>query len=292
MQPTATVTPEHPDLALPDQLPDHMQLPDKDGSITINFQENPQSNLLTGSLIPHLSKLYPDGQYCIGHDCGIYYRHTQPPLDGCKAPDWFFVPGVPPMLNGQFRRSYVLWQEVVRPLLIIEYVSGDGRDERDTTPYRGKFWVYEQGIGAPYYAIFDGPRDSVELLELKAGRYRQVVPNDAGRLPIPPLGVELGIWYGTYRGMDLPWLRFWDAATRFLLSSEDEQAAAERHRAEAERHRAEAEHRRAETAESLLDDTRKRLEQESEARKANGSCAAHLAERLRSMGIDPDMPAP
>ena len=278
MQPTATVTPDPPDIALPDQLPDHMQLPDKDGSIVINFQENPQSNLLTGSLIPHLSKLYPDGQYCIGHDCGIYYRYTQPPLDGCKAPDWFFVPGVPPMLNGQFRRSYVLWQEVVRPLLIIEYVSGDGRDERDTTPYRGKFWVYEQGIGAPYYAIFDGPRDSVELFELEAGRYRQVVPNDAGRLPIPPLGVELGIWYGTYRGMDLPWLRFWDAATRFLLSSEDEQAAAER--------------RRAETAESLLHDTRKRLEQECERAESERQRAAQLAERLRSVGIDPDTPAP
>jgi Uma2 family endonuclease len=256
------------------ELPDHTQLPDKDGSIVTNFQEHPQSNLLTECLLPRLREVYPDGQFCIGCDSGIYWRHTKEPLEGCKAPDWFLVPGVPPMLDGQFRRSYVLWQEAVRPLVVIEYASGDGSEEHDTTPYKGKFWVYERAIGAAYYAIFEGEKSSVELFKLVDGRYSQVQPNPAGRLPLPPLRVELGIWHGTYRGMDLPWLRVWDADTGKLLTLAEELA--------------EAEKKRAESAESLLDDFRRQVEEESERAEKERRRAEQLAEKLRAHGIDPD----
>ena len=73
-------------------LPDHTQLPDRDGSIVNNYQENPQSSLLSDCLRPRLHEVYPDGQFSIGCDSGIYYHHTQPPLAGCKAPDWLLVP--------------------------------------------------------------------------------------------------------------------------------------------------------------------------------------------------------
>src|SRR6185437_3695326 len=95
----------------PSSLPDHTQLPDTDGSIVENLQEHPQSILLTDSLYPVLQRLYPDGQFAIGQNSGIYWRHTDPPLRGCLAPDWYVVPGVPQTLEGQIRRSYVLWQE-------------------------------------------------------------------------------------------------------------------------------------------------------------------------------------
>jgi Uma2 family endonuclease len=124
------------------RLPDHTQLPDTDGSIVLNFQEHPQAMLLSDTIEPVLKRLYPDGQYAIGQDSGIYWRFTDPPLDGCKAPDWFFIPDVPPLLDGQVRRSYVMWQEAVTPVLLIEFVSGDGSEERDTTPLNGKVWVY------------------------------------------------------------------------------------------------------------------------------------------------------
>jgi Uma2 family endonuclease len=251
----------------PAVLPDHTQLPCTDGLPVNNFQEHPQSNLLTSSILPRLREIYPDGQFCIGEDCGIYWRHAREPLDGCKAPDWFLVPGVPPMLDGQLRRSYVLWQEVLRPLIVIEYVSGNGSEERDTTPFRGKWWVYEQAIAATYYAIYEVERSTVELYHLAGGRYRPVTATVAGRLPVTELGVELGIWPGIYRGMDLPWLRVWDASTAQLLPSEEERAEAERQRAESERQRAEAERQRAE---------------------AERQRAIRLAEKLRSLGIDPD----
>src|SRR5262249_44622978 len=85
------------------RLPDHTQLPETDGSIVQNFQEPPQSILLTDSIRPVLDRLHPDGQYALGQDCGIYFRHTDPPRLGCKAPDWFYVPDVPPLLDGQVR---------------------------------------------------------------------------------------------------------------------------------------------------------------------------------------------
>ncbi|MFM7363826.1 MAG: Uma2 family endonuclease, partial [Cuspidothrix sp.] len=114
-------------------LPDHTQLPESDGTFVKNWQEHPQSILLTESITPVLQKRHPDGQYCIGQDLGIYWRITDPPERGAEAPDWFYVPNVPLLLNGQFRRSYVLWQEYISPLIALEFVSGNGAEERDKT---------------------------------------------------------------------------------------------------------------------------------------------------------------
>ncbi len=130
-------------------LPDHTQLPESDGRFVFakrlpwsqNFQEHPQSILLTSSITPVLDALHPDRKYAIGQDCGIYWRLTEPPERGAEAPDWFYVPNVPPLLNGERRRSYVLWKEIVSPLIAIsyeegyanEFTSGDGTEERDRT---------------------------------------------------------------------------------------------------------------------------------------------------------------
>jgi Uma2 family endonuclease len=270
MQPPTTlapdepaVPPDHTQLPCEDGLtadpfppppgPDHKQLPDEDGTFVHNFQEHPQSTLLTGCLLPRLHELRPDGQFCIGCDSGIFWRTTQPPLEGCKAPDWFLVLGVPPLLDGEFRRSYVLWREGVRPLLVIEYVSGDGNEEHDATPFTGKFWVYEQGIAAPFYVIFDAARASVEVYRLGGGRYHRLPANPAGRFPVDSLGVELGLWEGEYQQMPTRWLRAWDAATGRLLPTEEERAEAAEERAEAAEER-----------------------------------AAKLAEKLRALGVDPE----
>ncbi|NMG58607.1 Uma2 family endonuclease, partial [Geitlerinema sp. P-1104] len=98
-------------------LPDHTQLPDSDGTFVKNFQEHPQSIVLTDSLQSILERLHPDQHYAIGQDCGIYWRITDPPERGAECPDWFYVPNVPPTLEGQMRRSYVLWQEWIPPLI-------------------------------------------------------------------------------------------------------------------------------------------------------------------------------
>ncbi|MFQ5616138.1 MAG: Uma2 family endonuclease, partial [Anaerolineales bacterium] len=43
-------------------LPDHTQLPEEDGTFVKNFQEHPQSLLLTDSIRPVLDERHPDGR--------------------------------------------------------------------------------------------------------------------------------------------------------------------------------------------------------------------------------------
>ncbi|MBP0017238.1 MAG: Uma2 family endonuclease [Cyanobacteria bacterium SBLK] len=261
-------------------LPDHTQLPCEDGSFVKNFQEHPQSILLTDSIIPVLDRLHPDRQYCIGQDSGIYWRRTDPPLKGAEAPDWFYVPNVPPTLDGQMRRSYVLWQEVIPPQIVLEFVSGNGEEERDRTPWEGKFWVYETVIRPAYYGIYEVRRGRVEVYQLLRGRYEAIAPNERDRFPIDDLGVELGLWRGRYQNVELPWLRWWDREGNLLLTGE-ERAEQERQRAEQERQRAEQERQRADLAEV-------ELQQERQEKERATSELERLRELLKTANIDPD----
>ena len=256
-----------------------------------SLPEQPQRALLTGCLTPRLEELHPDGQYLSGEDCGISWRQTNPPTDGCKSPDWFYVPDAPPLLDGHERRSYVLWEEGLRPLIAVEFVTGDGREEHDDTPFAGKYWVYERGIGVPFYAIFDGPREAVELYALWHGRYEPVPANPAGRYPVEPLGVELGLWRGVHRGEQGTWLRVWDAESGKMLPSTEERAEdaawvaevlrrelyGETGRAEIERERADLAEKRAELAERRAEVLEGRLDK--------------LQDLLRALGVSPDAPA-
>ncbi|MFN6559775.1 MAG: Uma2 family endonuclease [Nostoc sp. ChiSLP01] len=252
------------DIAIPPQFPDHTQLPESDGTFVKNFQEHPQTIILTDSFAQVLQRLHPDGQYCIGQDCGIYWRETEPPEKGAVAPDWFYVPGVPPRLDGKNRRSYVLWREYIPPLIAIELASGNGDEEQDATPLPlvgsregvkpGKFWVYERVIRIPYYAIYEISNDKLEVYHLVDFSYHKMQPNERGHYPIPPLGVELGLWQGSYlNNPEQIWLRWWDLEGNLLLLGQEE---------------AELQRQRVQQAEQK---------------------AAQLAERLRAMGIDPDL---
>ncbi|MGF1676121.1 MAG: Uma2 family endonuclease [Rivularia sp. (in: cyanobacteria)] len=234
-------------------FPDHTQLPESDGTFVKNFQEHPQSILLTDSIQPILQQRHPDGQYCIGQDSGIYWRITDPPERGAEAPDWFYVPNVPPTLDGQIRRSYVLWREHIAPLIALEFVSGNGEEERDKTPWMGKFWIYEQVIRPAFYGIYEVKKASIEVYHLIEGQYQLLAANERGHFSIAPLGVELGIWQGLYQNLELPWLRWWNLQGNLLLTGEE--------RAEQEHQRAEQEHQRAE----------------------------RLAAQLRALGIEPEV---
>jgi Uma2 family endonuclease len=276
---TAPPTPLIP--ATPITLPDHKQLPDSDGTFVKNFQEHPQSIVLTSSIAPVLEKLHPEGRYCIGQDSGIYWRMMEPPEKGAEAPDWFYVPNVSPLLDGEYRRSYVLWKEFVAPLIAIEFVSGNGSDERDVTPpseteKAGKFWVYEQAIRIPFYVIFDGWRDNLEVFHLVDGRYVKIQTNDRGHYPIPPMGVEIGL----QQAGTTSWLRWWDESGNLLLTG-DERAIAEKQARLG--------------AEAIADQQRLIADQASLAQQKAEAIAdkerqqkEKLATYLRSMGINPD----
>ncbi|MDJ1185803.1 Uma2 family endonuclease [Roseofilum casamattae] len=224
-------------VTLPAKLPDHKELPENDGTFVKNFQEHPQSIILTDSIGAVLRGRHPDGQYAIGQDCGIYWRLTDPPQRGCEAPDWFYVPNVPPLLDGEYRRSYVLWQEHITPFIALEFASGDGTEERDNTALAaangtekskpGKFWVYEQVMRIPYYGIFSMSMGTLEVYRLQDGSYQRLTANSRGHYEIPPLGVELGLWQGSYQNQEQRWLRWWDDSGNLLLTGEERAALAE-----------------------------------------------------------------
>ncbi|MBP0016047.1 MAG: Uma2 family endonuclease [Cyanobacteria bacterium SBLK] len=228
---------------LPPPFPDHTQLPAEDGTFVNNFQEHPQSILLTDSLGSVLQRLHPDGQYAIGQDSGIYWRETDPPERGAEAPDWFYVPNVPPLFDGQIRRSYVIWREHIAPLIALEFASGDGSEERDRTPLSrspsgktikpGKFWVYEQIIRIPYYGIYVIGENRLEVYRLMDGIYRQLAPNDRGHYPIGRMEVALGLWEGSYQNQLQVWLRWWDLEGNLLPTGTERAERAERSQREA-----------------------------------------------------------
>ena len=123
----------------------------------------------------------------------------------------------------------------------------------------GKFWVYEQAIRVPFYGIYEVKKAQVEVYHLVDGRYQLLSANKRGHYPIPPMGVELGIWQGRYDEMELPWLRWWDSEGNLLLTGDE----------------------RSQLLASQLEQERQRAEQEQQ--RAN-----RLAERLRQLGINPD----
>lgn len=254
-------------------VPDHTELPSEDGTFVKNFQEHPQSVLVTESMWPILQKIHPDGQFLIGQDSGIYWRLTNPYLAGAVSPDWFYIPDVTPTIDGQMRRSYVMWYEPVPPLIVMEFISTTDGGERDRTPYKGKFWIYERVIRPAFYAIYEADKGLVDLYHLTEDRFQPVPPNVRKHFSIPQLGIELGIWRGEYKNVNLPWLRIWDAEGN-LLPTPEERAEQETQRANQETQRANFEAQRA----------------EQEAQRANQETdrAARLAAKLRSLGIDPD----
>ncbi|MEG4459095.1 Uma2 family endonuclease [Microcoleus sp. N9_A1] len=267
-------------VVLPPAFPDHTQLPDSDGTFVKNFQEHPQSLILTDSIGQILQQRHPDGQYAIGQDCGIYWRETEPPEKGAEAPDWFYVPNVPPNIDGQIRRSYVLWREHIAPLIALEFASGNGDEERNRTPLSrtdegvitkpGKFWAYERVMRIPYYGIYEINSGQLEVYRLIDGYYQLLELNDRGHFPIAPLGVELGLWQGNYQNQTMLWLRWWDEEGNLLLIGDE--------RAELERLRGEQQRERAESAEQARQQAEQARQSEFQARRA-------AIPRLLGMGL-------
>ena len=82
-------------------------------------------------------------------------------------------------------------------------------------------------FGFLFIRIYEVEKASVEVYELIANRYQKSAPNQQGRHPIPPLGVELGIWQGEYMNQLLTWLRWWNSEGNLLLTG-DERAEQEK----------------------------------------------------------------
>ncbi len=190
-------------------------------------------------------------------DLNLYYDLNQ--TNWYKRPDWFAVVDISRLYDERdLRLSYVIWQERVRPTVVVELLSPGtqaedlGQTERFPNQPPTKWQVYEQILAIPYYIIFDRYTNQFRAFTLMGDRYEEL-NLDEPKVWIPSLELGLGLWQGPYRGLNRPWLRWYNAQGQWVPTEVEQ----ERQRAEQERQRAE-----------------------------------RLAERLRELGINPDDDAP
>lgn len=121
-----------------------------------------------------------------------------------------------------------------------------GEVERGVNQPPTKWEVYERILGIPYYVLFDRYTDQFRAFRLEDGSYREVIAED--KVGLPEVSLGLGLWYGTYQGIERLWLRWYDATGNWVsteVERERQRAEQERQRADEERQRAEQEKQRA-----------------------------------------------
>ena len=128
----------------PPSIPTQWDLPCEDDAIE-NSIDLDQSALLKFSVWDYLTQMFPGDTVSATHDMGIYWSFANR-VARVIVPDFSLVPDVPQWPEGKARRSYVMWKETIRPAVCLEYVSGNGSEERDRTPNEGKFWIYEHAV--------------------------------------------------------------------------------------------------------------------------------------------------
>ena len=130
-----------------------------------------QPSLLKNTFCP---PNYPQDKVFVGVDINLYYdvNHTK----WYKRPDWMAVMGVDRFYKQQdLRLSYVVWDEKVNPMIVIDLLS-EGTDKedlgetlRDTSRPPTKWEVYEQILKIPYYVVYDRHGDRFLAFELMRG---------------------------------------------------------------------------------------------------------------------------
>lgn len=244
---------------LPSEDPEEPGLPDE-------FHEFQPQLLRETCQVPNY---FPNSLF-VGTDLNLYYDLHHPLWH--KRPDWFLVLGVKPaQRQSDLRMSYVVWKETVTPFLVIELLSPGteaedlGQSLREINKPPTKWQVYEQILRIPCYVVFDRYKNQLQGFHLVGSHYQALELSD-GKLWLEEIQLGLGVWQGSYQGIEGLWLRWYDRSGQWIAST-DERIEQEKQRVEQERQRAEQERQRAEQE-------RQRAEQ--------------LANHLRSLGIDPD----
>jgi Uma2 family endonuclease len=266
----------------PDGLPVDDEYPCSDGAPV----DNELQELVPGLLKAILIRIWKNRRnYLFAIDMGFYYG------DGCIAPDAFLSLGVEHLPNGQKRSSYILKNELVVPILALEVVSKTYGGEYDE-----KFSMYQK-IGVLYYVIYAPLMASGERLDVYKLVNGQYILQVRGAQPLwmPEIGLAIGRETLAHDQTDREWLFWYDQnGMRYLTPWEGEEHEAAKARAEAERADAGAAKAKAEAERADAEAAKARAETEradAEAAKAKAEAAKSklLADRLRKLGVDPDL---
>jgi Uma2 family endonuclease len=245
------------DFDFPDGLPTADDLPCSDGApVDSELQE-----LIPGLLKAILMDMWGSRKdWLFSIDMAFYYDPTR--RKKAIAPDGMLSLGLRETDSNRLRSSYVLWQEKVLPLFVVEVVSKTSGGEKTE-----KFEIY-QSIGILYYLIY-APllkrKAKFQLYKLVEGEY---VLQSSGQQPywMPEVGLAIGAEQQVYGYAERELLYWYDENNvRYLTPME--KSAMEAKRADAEYQRAEI---------------------ELAAKVAAQQEVNLLRERLRALGIDPD----
>jgi Uma2 family endonuclease len=256
--------------------PDISHIITEDDEPVDNILSERHQRLLTQTL--H-SSWKPGKPFLALANVGLFYALRKPPL----VPDVMLSLDVDPQkgvanlnLAEKSNRSYFVWEYGKPPDVVIEIVSNlQGGELGD------KFTRYAE-IGIDYYVVFD-PFEEYGKPVLRAFR---LVGGEYQSLPearFEKIGLELKLWYGTFEIYEGEWLR-WFTTDGFMLPSAEELQSGlndERKSREAAEFVAAQERERANVA-----------QERANVAQANANAAqeraAILAEKLRSLGIDPE----
>jgi len=294
-------TPTQPLTKTPGKLPSMYDLPSEhpEDGVPDTFHIH-QPKLLSETFVP---PDYPLERRFVATDLYLYYdpEHTS----WYKRPDWFAAVGVSHLYQGDLRYSYVMWKEKVKPLIVVELLSPEtekedlGQTRRKPRRPPTKWEVYEQLVKVPYYAIFCRRTGHFQFFQLTPSGY-QAVSLPEKRVFLPEIQLGLGVWNGTYDGIEYEWLRWYDATEKWIPTAVENTAQAQEATARAQEATVKAQEATAQAQEA----TAQAQEATAQAQEATAQAqeaatrerqratqaeqrAEQLAAKLRALGIDP-----
>ena len=164
---------------LPRYLPTADELPNSDDTPV----DNELQELIPGLLKSILRMLWKGRMdWFFGIDMGIYTHPEQPPI----VPDGFLSLNVERSFDENLRLSYLLWEEEILPLLVLEVVSAKPGGE-----YTTKLDKYAE-LGVLYYVIYNPKRRRKARLEIHKLSQGQYELQNANPLWMPEIGLGIG----------------------------------------------------------------------------------------------------
>lgn len=250
------------------RLPSTTELPCSDDTPV----DNEDQNLLPNLLLFMLASLWSERMdWYFGVDMAVYHTtgvSTKVPI----VPDAFLSIGVERRKSsrqGKGRLSYAVWEEGgVVPIMAIEMVSQTPGGEYDE-----KLEIYRR-LGVLYYVVYNPLSEEqktkaqarhlpFEVFKLVEGEYRQQLGEPYW---MPEVGLGIGRAYRMVGGIEMELLLWYDEQGQpYPIPEEKMQQMA-----------------------AVIERQQQRLEQQQQQLEAERQRANRLADRLRSLGINPD----
>jgi Uma2 family endonuclease len=235
-------------------LPSSEELPDSDDTPV----DNELQDIIPGLLKAILAMAWAERMdWFFGVDMGIYYDPDLPAI----VPDGFLSLGVERFYDENLRPSYVLWEEKKLPILALEVIISQ--------TYRGEYSTKKAEyarLGFLYYVVYNPFRRRKPRLEVYKLVNNAYELQDGNPVWLPEIGLGIGRERGTYLGIPREWLYWYNQQGERLLTPEEQAKLAQQQTQQAQQEAQQA----------------KQQVQQAQRR------AQLLAERLRSLGIDPD----